>query len=301
MSRVVVTGATGFVGHALCAQLQASRAEVVVVSRSPAGATKRLPGAAAYHAWPDHTQPFPRAALEGVDAVVHLSGEPVQGRWTETKKAAIRDSRVIGTRGLVAAMREVGAPARFVSASAIGYYGDRGDEVLTEDSAPGDDFLAEVCKAWEAEALAAEALGSSVTRLRVGIVLAKGGGALDAMLTPFKLGVGGKMGSGRQWWSWIHRDDLLELLTWALAGRLTGAVNGTAPEPVPQMAFAKALAKQLKRPSFMPAPKWGLRLALGEFSTELITSKRVVPAAAEAASFAFRHPQLQGALAEALG
>jgi hypothetical protein len=299
--RVVVTGATGFIGRALCAALAGAGHRPVVVSRDVARAARSVPGAADHHAWPGGGEPFPVAALEGADAVVHLAGETVAGRWTAAKKRAIRASRVDGTRALVAALGACAVrPRVLVSASAIGVYGDRGEEALTEGAAPGGDFLAEVCVAWEQAARAAEALGVRVVNPRIGLVMGGGGGALEAMLTPFKLGVGGRLGSGRQWWSWIHRDDVVGLLMHALTVEISGPMNATAPAPERQRAFATALGRALRRPSFVPAPAFALRALLGEFSTELLSSSRVLPALAERTGYEFQYPGLTAALAAAL-
>jgi len=188
-----------------------------------------------------------------------------------------------------------------VSASAIGYYGDRGDEELTEDSGPGNDFLADVSKEWEAEAVNAEAAGVTVIRLRTGIVLGHGGGALAEMLLPAKLGAGGPLGSGRQWWSWIHLQDVVGIIEHALGLQDSQALNNTAPEPVRQNAFAKALGRVLHRPAFAPAPAFMLKLVLGGFANELLSSKRVLPAATLASGYEYRFPELEGALRDILG
>jgi hypothetical protein len=241
-------------------------------------------------------------AFESVDAVVHLAGETVVGRWTETKRQAIRDSRVIGTRNLVTGLGKLAKkPTILVAASAVGFYGDRGDEELTESSASGDDFLSDVCRQWEAEAAKAAELGIPVAHVRIGVVLAQGGGALDAMLTPFKLGAGGPLGSGRQWWSWIHRDDLCGLIRHLIDRKQAGVLNGTAPSPLRQKDFAKVLGGVLRRPSFMPAPAFALKIVLGGFATELLSSKRVLPEATRAAGFQYQFSELEPALRQALG
>lgn len=215
---------------------------------------------------------------------------------------AIHDSRVLGTRNLIEALRRLPArPATLVSASAIGFYGDRGDEVLCETSPAGDDFLADVCRGWEDAAAAAEDLGLRVVRLRIGLVLDPAGGALGAMVTPFRLGFGGPLGSGRQWWSWIHREDLVGLIEHALSEpALRGAVNATAPDPVPQREFARVLGAAVGRWSLLPGPRAALELALGGFATELLASRRVAPRAAQAAGFEFRYPHLGVALRDLL-
>ena len=300
--KVLVTGATGFVGRRLCEALNQRGHSVVVLSRNGFTAKQSLPLIDQAFSWQPASEPAPQEAFDEVGGVIHLLGESVQGRWNAAKKAAIRDSRVIGTRNLVAGMAQLESrPKVLVSASAIGYYGDRGDEELSEESTPGDDFLAGVSREWENEAIAAERLGVRVALPRVSVVLAPGGGALGAMLLPFKLGAGGPLGSGRQWWSWIHRDDLVEMMIHLLEGDFSGPVNGAAPNPVRQKEFAQVLGKVLGRPSFMPAPAFALRIVLGGFSTELLSSKRVLPKAAARMGFSFRFPGLEEALREALG
>ncbi len=299
--RVLVTGATGFVGRRFCRELTAAGHSLVALSRDADRAAARLPAGAQVYPWQPLLQAAPVPAFEGVDAVVHLAGESVAGRWTAAKRRAIHDSRVIGTRHLVQGMAAASRrPERLVSASAIGYYGDRGEEELTEESPPGEGFLADTCRAWEAEAEAAAQLGVAVTRVRIGIVLGAGGGALAAMLLPARLGLGGPLGSGRQWWSWIHLDDLVAVLILALGTLRAPVVNATAPQPVRQRDFARALGRVLGRPAFLPAPAFALRLLAGGFAAELLGSKRVLPAALERAGFTFRQPQLQAALRSCL-
>lgn len=294
--QITLSGGTGFLGTPLCAKLAGDGHELRVLTRSPERASRGLPASVNAVQW-DGSAP-PLEAVDGSDAVIHLAGETVTGRWTDEKRRRILDSRVAGTRAVVQAIGDAKSPPRtLVSASAVGYYGDRGDQELREDAAPGDDFLADVAKAWEKEALAAEALGVRVVRLRIGIVLAKGGGALGEMLTPARLGLGGPLGSGLQWWSWIDRGDLISLIDFALTrDSLAGAVNATAPEPERQKDFAKILGRVLGRPAFLPAPEFALRLILGGFADELLSSKLVLPAAAEEAGFVFRRPQLDAAL-----
>ncbi|MHC4392669.1 MAG: TIGR01777 family oxidoreductase [Planctomycetota bacterium] len=300
--KILVTGATGFVGSRLVRRLVASGHLVSVLSRSPERASAQLPQAAAHFSWmPTEGQP-PPASLEGVDAIVHLAGEPVVGRWSAAKRKAIERSRTLGTQNLVDGIRTMPVPPKvLVSGSAIGFYGDRGDEVLDEGAASGDDFLAGVCRGWEDAACAAKVLGVRVARLRIGLVLDPEGGALNAMLTPFKFGLGGPLGSGAQWWSWIHLEDLLALIQLAVEdGSLRGAYNATAPEPVRQVEFARTLGRVLGRPAFLPGPKAALRLALGGFAAELLSSRRVIPSAATNAGFQFSHPELEPALRDLL-
>lgn len=300
--RVLVSGATGFIGTRLCQELAGAGHEVKALSRDPSAARQALDGIDDAHAWAPNDEPAPPTVIEGADAIVHLAAERVNGRWTNAKKERIRNSRAAGTRNLVDAIEASDdRPTVLVSASAIGYYGDRGEEKLTEESGPGDGFLPEVCQRWEEEATRAEELGLRVVRLRIGIVLDAGGGALGAMLLPFKLGIGGPLGSGRQWWSWIHRDDLVGIVRFALENeRLTGVYNATAPEPVRQKDFAAVLGDVLHRPAFMPAPAFALKLVLGGFAVELLGSKRVLPGRIAAAGYEFEHPGLREALEAAL-
>lgn len=296
--KVLVTGATGFVGRQLLKHLD----DVVVLSRNAARASESLGGVPAYD-WDADREPPPAAAFSGVDCVIHLAGEPVaEGRWTEQKKQRIRDSRVLGTRHLVDALAGLEQrPAVLVSASAVGWYGDRGDQVLAEAAAAATDFLGEVCQQWETEAARAETLGLRTVQVRFGIVLGTAGGALKQMLPIFKLGVGGRLGSGKQWMPWVHVGDLVNLLLFvAETDELRGPVNGTAPEPVTNREFTKTLADLLHRPAILPAPAWGLRLALGEFADSLLASQRVIPQRAEAAGFTFQFRQLKPALRDLL-
>jgi hypothetical protein len=234
---------------------------------------------------------------------VHLAGEPLAQRWTEEAKRRIRGSRVDGTRRLIALLADLpAAPRVLLCASAIGIYGSRGDEILTESSAPGTGFLPEVCMAWEQAADEAAALGMRVVKLRTGIVLGRDGGVLARMLPAFRLGAGGRLGSGKQWMSWIHLNDLLGLIEFALneAG-VTGPVNATAPNPVTNEQFTAQLARTLHRPAFAPAPAFALKLMFGEMASVLLDSQRVVPRAAIEHGFGFRYPGLDPALHDVLG
>lgn len=238
--------------------------------------------------------------FEGCGAVIHLAGEPVAQRWTKAAKEKIRSSRIDGTRKLVEAMK-ANPPATLISASAIGYYGSRGDELLTEESSAGNDFLGQIAEGWEREAMKAEAFGVRVVRLRIAMVLGRGGGALAKMIPPFKLGVGGRIGSGEQWMSWIHVDDLVSLIGFVLEHpEMSGAVNGSAPKPVRNAEFTRELAKALHRPAILPVPKVALKILFGEMSQVITASQRVMPEAALRAGFSFRYPTLRAALAEAV-
>jgi uncharacterized protein (TIGR01777 family) len=239
--------------------------------------------------------------LRDADAVIHLAGAPVAQRWNAQVKRDIRESRVAGTRNLVQALAKLSRrPQVLICGTATGYYGSRGDEVLAESSAPGSDFLAELCVDWEREAQSAEALGMRVVRVRTGIALDARGGALPRMLPPFKMGVGGKLGSGRQWMSWIHLDDLAGLFQFALSNPVSGAINGVSPNPVTNAEFTKILAAAVHRPAIFPVPAIALRMLFGEMSGMLLASQRVAPKAAESAGYTVRFPELARALADVL-
>ena len=292
--RALITGATGFVGRRLLEEI----AEPVVLSRDPQRARASLPRVEA-HFWEPLAGLPPADAFAGVEAVFHLAGEPVgEGRWTAKKKQLIHDSRTVGTQNLVQALAALEHPPRvLVSASAIGYYGSRGDEVLDEASAPGDDFLAHVCRDWETATAAAESRGIRVACTRLGVVLGSGG-ALAKMLLPFKLGLGGRLGSGRQWMSWIHVDDVAGILLHAAThDNMRGPVNAVAPAPITNREFTRTLASVVHRPAIFPVPALGLRIAVGGFSEVLLSSQRVLPHAAERAGYHFRYERLDEALA----
>jgi len=292
--RALITGATGLVGRHLLGRIE----NPVVLSRNPDEARRRL-GSVEAHAWNPAGGPAPAEALRGVEVVFNLAGEPVaDGRWSDEKKRRIRDSRVAGTRNLVSAFATLETrPKVLVSASAVGYYGDRGDEELDERSTPGHGFLAEVCVDWEREAMAAEQLGVRVVCVRIGIVLAPGGGALASMLTPFRLGLGGRLGNGKQWMPWVHIKDVAGVML--LASRndaIRGPMNAVAPRPVTNLDFTRALAHAVHRPALLPVPRAAIRLAFGELSDILIASLRVFPRVAEHSGYIFDHPDLAGAL-----
>lgn len=296
--RALLTGGTGLLGGALHAQLP----EVVALSRDPARAAHRLSGARVVR-WDPMTEAAPAEALEGAQAIFHLAGEPVaQGRWTAAKKQRIRDSRLRGTHNLIEGLRALDErPAVLVCASAVGYYGDRGDEALDESSAPGRDFLAEVCEAWEAQALAAVSLGVRVVCVRIGLVLAKSGGALPRMLAPFKMGVGGRLGGGQQWMPWIHIEDVIGLLLHASQdATLRGPLNAVSPQPATNAEFTQTLGRVLRRPTLLPVPQAALRLAFGEMGGLLTASQRVLPREAQRAGYAFKRPVLEEALRDLL-
>lgn len=294
--RIAVTGATGFIGRELSVALMREGHAVVALTRDPRRAQAVLPGARVAP-WGE-----PSAALPAVDGVVNLAGDSIAGRWSEAKKRRLRESRIAGTRRLVDAIASAAArPGVLVSVSATGYYGDRGEETLTEASGPGRDFLAQLCQEWEAEAQRAEALGLRVARLRLGVVLDRDGGALAQMLVPFRLGAGGPLGSGRQWFPWAHRADAVGLLCFALErAAATGAINAVAPQLIRQAEFAQALGRALHRPAFLPTPALALHLLFGEFAQTLLGGQRVLAERAEALGYAFRFPQLAPALRDIL-
>jgi uncharacterized protein (TIGR01777 family) len=290
---VTLTGASGFIGSRLIARLQRDGHRVRVLGRRKPAAVD-----AEFAAWEAVAAEPPVSAVAECDAVIHLAGEPVAQRWSADVKRRIRDSRIIGTRNLVTALgKSSSRPATLISASAIGYYGDRGDQPLNEAAPPGKDFLASVCVEWEAEARKAAALGLRTDVLRIGIVLGTEGGALKAMLGPFRSGVGGPAGSGKQWVSWIHVDDVVELLVFSLMNpAMGGTVNATAPDPVRNADFAKELGRVLHRPAAVSAPAFALKLMFGEMAEVVLASQRVLPEAATRAGFVWKYPHLPGAL-----
>jgi len=302
--RIVVAGGTGFLGRPLCERLQAAGHEVVVLTRggalAPDTAVWRGTARTALARWTATSELAGWAhVVDDADAVVNLAGDSIaSGRWTTERKRRLVESRLQATRGLVRALGEASPRTRaFVSASAIGYYGSRGDEPLTEDSSPGDDFLARLCVDWEAEARTAETIGCRVACVRTGIVLAREGGALAKMLLPFRLFAGGPMGPGTQYMSWIHRDDWLSLMQWLVEGPCDGSFNATAPAPVTNREFARDLGRAMHRPALMPTPAFALRLALGEMADALLlASQRVLPRRAIDLGFRFRYTDLPDAL-----
>jgi uncharacterized protein (TIGR01777 family) len=302
--KVAVTGATGLIGRAAVRELVERGDDVVALSRDATGARSKLPDGVEAVEWADPKgTPAPAAAFEGVDGVIHLLGEPVAQRWSDETKREIRDSRVLGTRNLVAGIRDAGPRLQtLVSASASGYYGPRGDAKVPEGAPAGDDFLAQVVAGWEREAHAAEDGGLRVAMLRTGIVLSAEGGALGRMLTPFKLGVGGPIAGGRQYMPWVHEDDVAGAYLFALDNEsVSGAVNLSAPEPVTNKEFSKALGKALHRPAFAPVPGVAIKLLYGEMSSIVTTGVRMVPAKLEELGYEFHQPRLDDALAAAVG
>jgi uncharacterized protein len=298
--KVTVTGATGLIGSALVARLRERGDEVTVLSRDPRRAGDRLGVEAA--GWDPIADPAPSEALAGRDGVVHLAGESVARRWTDEAKRTIRDTRVVGTRNLVAGLRAARPrPAVLACASAVGLYGPRGKEPIDESAPAGADFLADVCVEWEREAAAAAQLGMRLVVVRTGVVLARSGGALARMLPPFRAGLGGPVAGGRHYMPWIHIDDAVGIYLAALDDRRwSGAVNATAPAPVTNREFSKALGRALGRPAITPVPGLALRLLFGEMAQVLVSGQRAVPSRAQELGYRFAHPQLDEALGTAL-
>jgi hypothetical protein len=297
--KVTVTGATGFLGGRLVKRLLAGGHSVHLLIRSP---RVGLPPGVEWSVWNTLEGEPPAASLASADTVIHLAGEPVAQRWTPEAKRRIRASRVDGTNRLVSILSKLERrPAALICASAIGYYGARGDEALDESSAPGSGFLPEVCIEWEKAADAAASAGIRVVKLRIGVVLGPEGGALARMLPPFRLGAGGRLGPGTQWMSWIHADDLASLFLFALERpEVRGALNATAPSPVRNSEFTEKLAGVLRRPALVPVPPFLIRMLFGEMSEVLLGSQRVLPRAAESAGFRFHYPELLPALRQLL-
>ena len=293
---VLVTGASGFIGSALVPALTTASHTVRRLVRGAAAGGDEF-------RWDPVAGEIDPGALDHVDAVVHLAGESVAGRWTPSKKERILRSRVDGTGALSTALARLDQPPRvLVCASAIGYYGDRGDELLTEESGPGGGFLAEVVREWEVASLPAEEAGIRVARLRFGIVLSPAGGALRAMLRPFRLGLGGRLGSGGQWTSWVSIDDVVGAIEHALHTEdLHGAANTVAPNPVTNAELTRVLARVLRRPAPFPVPAVALKAVFGEFASDLLSSARVLPARLPETGYAFRHADLEPALRHVLG
>jgi uncharacterized protein len=299
--RIVIAGGTGFLGSPLAEVYAEEGHDVRVLSRTlPPGESRHesgtgVPGITRVGWKPDGRSGPWASVLDGADAVINLAGESIgDKRWTPQRKALLRDSRILPTRSLTAAIAAVPtAPGVFISSSAVGYYGPSGDEKKTEDSPPGQDFLAQLCEDWEQEARKAVRTGMRLAIVRTGVVLERTGGALPQMVRPFRLFAGGPLGSGRQYMSWIHRLDWVEMVRWIVATPdATGPINATAPHPVTNREFAKTLGSALRRPALVPAPPFALKLALGEFANSILTGQRVVPARAQALGYHFRYPEL---------
>jgi hypothetical protein len=293
--RALVTGATGFVGRRLVQSLD----HPVVLSRDPERARALLGPSVEVFDWDPEAEPPSAQCFQDVDTVFHLAGEPIAaGRWNDQRKARIRDSRILGTRHLVQGIEFLKhRPHVLVAASAVGYYGDRANQPLDEAAPSGNDWLASVCRGWESEADGAVPLKVRVVRARLGIVLGEGGGALARMLSPFRMGVGGKLGNGRQWMPWVHLDDVVGLLLHAAEKtEIKGAMNVVGPTAVSNQEFTQTLASILHRPAVFPVPKLGLRAVFGEMATVLVSSQRVLPRVAERTGYQYRYPTLAAAL-----
>ncbi len=297
--KILVSGSTGFLGTAVVASLKEKQHEVVRLLRP----TSAAPSGDRSVVWDPERGTLKREALEGLDAVVHLAGENIAARWTATTKVRIRDSRVRGTRLLCETLAMLDSPPKvLVSASAVGYYGDRGTELLTERDRPGEGFLAEVCRDWEAATQPADEKGIRVVHLRTGVVLSAQGGALAKMLTPFRLGLGGRIGGGEQFMSWIVLDDHVRVVETAIEDDdLRGPVNAVAPSPVTNVEFTKALGRVLSRPTVFPMPRFAAQVAFGEMADEvLLASTRVDPEVLRSRDYEFRYPDLEDGLRQAV-
>lgn len=299
--RILITGGSGFVGQALCQRLHEEGHRLLVTSRHPDKARAGLPEGTEVRRWASDFVDLPP------EAIVNLAGEPIaSGRWSEARKQALLDSRLETTRDIVALCEQLHsirgqAPRVLVSASAMGYYGDQGDRDVTEDTPAQDEFAHRLCRDWEAVALQAEPFGTRVAILRLGLVLDAGGGMLDKMVPPFKLGLGGRMGDGRQYMPWIHRADLVAMIVILIErADLHGPFNGSAPHPVTNAAFTRVLAKQLGRPALLPIPATALKVGLGEMSALLLGGARMLPQRFQDDGFRFRYPTLEEALEDIL-
>jgi uncharacterized protein (TIGR01777 family) len=305
---ILITGGTGFIGRPLCRELVSSGHNVLITTRRKSTSKDIL-------TWKPPAL-IPSEIISNIDAIVNLAGESIaSGRWTKRRKELILSSRINTTRALVQSIEKIPPPPFgkggwgdfhrpkiLISASAIGYYGPHEDEYVTEDMSSGTDFLADVCKAWEAEALRAEELGVRVVLVRIGAVIESDGGALTRILIPFKFFLGGPIGTGKQWFSWIHRDDAVGIIKYSLENEsISGPVNLTAPEPVTNREFSSALGKALRRPSWFAVPGFVVKLTLGELGSVLLTGQRVLPEKALKAGYQFKYPEVNGALRAIFG
>ena len=295
---IVISGASGFIGRRLLKLLLQRGHAVRILSRH---AGTNAPAGVKVFGWNPEREPAPAEALRDCDAVIHLAGESVAQRWTDEVKRKIRESRVTGTRNLVAALSKLDKkPSALICSSATGFYGDRGDSPVDESSPAGEGFLPEICIAWEREAAAAANLGMRVAMIRTGVVLDPAGGALKKMLPPFRMGVGGKIGDGSQWMPWIHIEDETALYEFALDNPVDGPLNAAAPNPVTNEEFTRALARAIHRPAIFPVPRFALKLMFGEMSDVLFDSQRVLPKRTLAAGFQFRFSRIEDAFANLL-
>ena len=297
--KCIISGGTGFIGRHVVDRLLKDSHYVAVWSRKP-GLDRRT--AVATHLWDPLQGEPPLESINGMDCVIHLAGENIGQRWTPEIKRRIHDSRVLGTQRIVDAIGQVPhKPRVLICASGIGIYGNRGDEILTEESVPGTGFPADLCRAWEAEADLARRYGMRVVKLRIGLVLGKDGGTLQKMVPIFRACLGGKLGSGKQWMPWIHADDIAEVVAYAVNNEISGVWNATTPNPVRNSEFTKQLADTLGRPALFAVPQPVLKLAFGEFAQHILDSARVIPQKLQNAGFEFKHPELPGALRNLLG
>ena len=302
--KIAITGATGLVGTRLIAKLKENNHQIIVFTRNSAKAQKvfpssRFPNLEIVPYTPQESGTW-QTKVSGCDAVVNLAGEPISERWTAQHKKAILESREIGTRKIVEAIAKAEVkPQVLVSGSAIGYYGTSETATFEETSPPGNDFLAQVCQKWEAEAQAVKEYGVRLVIVRIGIVLANGGGALSKMLTPFQMGAGGPIGTGRQWFSWIHRDDLVNIIIEALTRNdLTGVYNATSPNPVKMQEFCQTLGEVLNRPSWLPVPEFVLELLLGDGAVVVLEGQQVLPKKTQSSNIQYQYPKLRSAIQE---
>lgn len=299
-SRVLVSGASGPIGAALLPSLKAGGFAVTRLVRGTASGKDKDKDQITW----DPSRPISPDVVSGFDAVIHLAGESIVGRWTESKKRRIIESRVQGTGHIAEAAAQAAQPPRvFISASAVGYYGSRGDEILREHSSSGEGFAAEICRRWEAAAQPVATAGIRSVQLRIGVVMSADGGALQKMLLPFRMGMGGRLGDGRQWWSWVAVQDVVGAVQHVLNDNsVRGPVNTVAPNPVTNAEFTRTLASVLRRPALFPMPAFAVRLVFGQMGEELfLASQRVDPAKLTASGYQFRHPDLRKALEEILG
>lgn len=299
--RVVILGATGFVGRALVYALHGRGDDLLILSRRPNLVTRKFGTQIKAVKWTPEYDPAWGREIEGYDAVINLAGEPLfSRRWNARQRDLIMNSRVDSAAGIIKAIRRIDhRPDTLISASAVGYYGWQGDQELTEDSPPGEDFLAKVCRAWEEEVEDDDTQSVRTVRIRIGMVLGRGGGALGRMIKPFKFGLGGPLGSGKQWVSWIHLQDLVDLIRWALDNpKIEGPLNGTSPYPVTNKEFSQTLGRALHRPAAFPVPGFLLRLAVGGAAEVLLEGQRVIPARVLESGFSFTHPTLSAAFQE---
>ncbi|MCG9893630.1 MAG: TIGR01777 family oxidoreductase [Thermosynechococcaceae cyanobacterium MS004] len=295
--KVAVTGGTGFIGSRLVERLQAEGHQVLLLTRNPAQAQSKFPQAEVVEYSPKVSGAW-QQSISGCDGVINLAGEPLATRWSDSIKQEVLESRTLGTQKIVEAIAQANSkPAVLVNASAVGYYGTSETTTFEETSAPGTDFLAQVCQGWEAAAEQVKASGARLAIIRIGIVLGAGGGVLARMMLPFQVFAGGPLGSGQQWVSWIHREDLITLILKALTDSSTaGVLNGTAPNPVRMSEFCQALGQVVNRPSWLPVPDFALELLLGEAAKLVLEGQRVLPQQTEATGFQFQYPTVKAAL-----